>query len=1050
MATSSILQNLSRGGGALRLFFSFHVLAFLKLAVTFKIGFLKSLIFFIPQCFCDQQKQKEKHEMKIPQMTFQVLAVAILSFVFSQSVLADGSDINTNALPQFTGESTQNSTPADTSNANSSGNTNNQNQYPSGTAIQENPAISQPTPQPASLSTPGAGIRASTSAVLSGDLVVSVVAGHLTAIYQGQNFTGTVDNTTGISVISTSNSLITKTLTFNFSINGSVLTLIGFENRMVYTRNNRLMADNVYTFESVTGDPSVATVQSVTSTSPATTVTTTYLSIYNDPANPSAGLMKLVTESSVISNSTSILSKKYYSYDTAGNITGSLTVTPASATYQISEAYAGSVTVNNRTISATANGDFTVQINSMAEGIDVINQNALVQTLVYFQGTTKKFTVEGTSNRNGSFSDRKVVVENGGCESSKPTYIVQGQVDQLSTETDDIPIRSFQQVVVNGVTYDVWYGTYQGQQSFVNMPANAPSDYGLVFAKRPADASIFNSGVYSDIVTVNYDPNPNANNVWLNGAYYSIAIDNHSGILTLHQEMPPEVSLFVADLQTQLNNARPNAFTVDGNLQADGSTQIRIHSVLAPLAGQLGLMTFKVTAYRGVVQADTIDARYAGFINSGCNGETSRLSGSMLFGAMHGYTESESDIQTLVNMSALIVQSVDANGAVHVQQGNKYYNAHLNGAIPTLTQEPSQEVKAFILALQTKLNQAQPNTFTVGAPIFLDDGTYQIEVGSPLDPDMVTYPVMSFVVDNAGTLQAGSIYVYYPEFVFSDDDSLALSADLLVAGLKLITPGASDLDVLGMIMQTEVEYAEANNNIHIKYGAQFYHLYYLDESLPPELSARNSATSQAQAVSEQAQVPTPPSSIYTVPTRLGLCGDDNSIDTPFSFCAVFAERGSQQNVAWANSLSGAIEGMRQTIATTELGGGDGPGYRRYIGARTYATAYGAVDIDQLNRELMGVLAVNQKKTLFLDHTIIVRAIELGDANGNSIPELAAAQAAIRNLTTYIESIRTMGNSNVDFTAVELRSALFARTAYRALGALAARIRAGWVNRGDGK
>ena len=559
------------------------------------------------------------------------------------------------------------------------------------------------------------GVTASLSTQLAVDLQVAVASNEVTFIYQNTEYRGTVNvndtytHGTLVGGLAVSDS-VTRYLTLDFSNTGSESepqwTFSSFGDKTVndHPRFGTGITETVYTFTTLTEDPSVAILQSSRSTSVLSNTTViTYKPIYNDPANHALGIKQLATQSSVLSNPKGITKESYYAYDDAGNKTATVDVTPTSANYQISEAYADSDLVNNRTISATASGNLTGLSHSPEQAINVINQHVLMQTVVYFQDATKQFTVETAKNGDNDFSPRRVVMAaSTGCEVALTTTIVQGEVDQLaknSSDPKDIPIQNLQSV--NG--YDVFYGSYRNQHAFVNMPANAPSGYGLVFAKPPADAGLFRNKDYTDIVIVDY---PRQQNMWLDGLYYSIKINDVTGAVTLEKEAPPAVSAFVSNLQTKLNSSQPNVFTVDENQQGNGISQIRIHRASASSRGELDLITFNVSVdSNNVVKVSSpSDARYSGFMTTGCNGGSSLVSGSMLFGALQQPPLSADPAQAIADMAKLSVQSVESNGAVRFilkdDAGNdRHYKAYWDGTNPKLEEELPPAVQAFITAL---------------------------------------------------------------------------------------------------------------------------------------------------------------------------------------------------------------------------------------------------------------------------------------------------------------------------------------------------------------
>lgn len=178
------------------------------------------------------------------------------------------------------------------------------------------------------------------------------------------------------------------------------------------------------------------------------------------------------------------------------------------------------------------------EIDSVEE-LDAVNPYILSRNIAYFKNSDLAEYLYGiifTKDANGDFTRARTVSLAGVNGNGPSIYIVNGQPDVLSDETDDELFKDYQDV--NG--YRIWLGG--------SAVGSDPMTYGLVFAKKivkPALPSSDTSGAvtpsfviiaetFKVMAIVDY---PRVKTVELEGKHYRIQL-NAEGILTLHEYQP--------------------------------------------------------------------------------------------------------------------------------------------------------------------------------------------------------------------------------------------------------------------------------------------------------------------------------------------------------------------------------------------------------------------------------------------------------------------------------------------------------------------------------
>ena len=345
----------------------------------------------------------------------------------------------------------------------------------------------------------------------------------------------------------------------------------------------------------------------------------------------------------------------FFQYDEHGNFIGEVGVTEhynldgtrtTSGYYRVPDFEAGT----RETASAE-----NIDIWKIRSAQDWVIIEQLAQRKTVFVGISKEnpwnYThhVQYTRNADGSMTAKLVADLNGN------VFIVRGEPDILSGESDDIKLAGNQHVLGYYVTYREYEHTDENGQ-WVN------EGYRLMFYDIEQ--------AWQVVAAVDF---PAQDTVILNGIEYKIAMDQE-GLLHLEETMPPAVTNFLTDLKNSLGDG----FTVTAERQKDGTYLVsvvdaKIDSRLLRLGlagmgfiissnGNLDTSQMKVTYYGG-------DSHIA-------------VDGQLLFEAMRVCPQGQActnvyltDIDVLKEMSALSVTKVE-NGAIYFSKDGNNYKAY--------------------------------------------------------------------------------------------------------------------------------------------------------------------------------------------------------------------------------------------------------------------------------------------------------------------------------------------------------------------------------------
>lgn len=287
--------------------------------------------------------------------------------------------------------------------------------------------------------------------------------------------------------------------------------------------------------------------------------------------------------------------------------------------------------------------------------------------------------------------------------------------------------------------------------------------------------------------------------------------------------IPPAVQAFVDDFKARIGAG----FKVTTFPQVDGTFLIYVTSTVAGDAG-LDHIHFSLDA-SGNLLPESIVAAYRGGLAPDA---------PLLFESIRQIYSGATELEAAGFLSELEVERVDAEGAVYFVWRGAYYKCFrgeqgqvgTSRLIPPALQPLADQLPAWLGNVSML---AVRNT----------DGTYFLRVVNQNPPVEHMWMVMEFIVEADGVLRPNSLRRMGFEGIFVED------AQLLFEGMKLLQPGASDVETLGLMTQITVNNIDSIGAIHFTRGGVNYKCYHdANEKVFLEIKATSEQIALAKSI----------------------------------------------------------------------------------------------------------------------------------------------------------------------------------------------------------